>query len=75
MDVLESLLRSRKFVAALIAMAVSILVAFGVDEAVASQLITAIAAIAVAYIGGTAWEDASMKARVQFLQDEDGDEE
>lgn len=71
MDVLRALFRSRKFVAALITMIVSILVAVGVPEDIAAPLITSIAAVAVAYIAGTAWEDAAMKETLQILEDDD----
>lgn len=66
MDVLRALFRSRKFVAGLSAIIVATLVELGVPEGVSSQLIDAITVIAVAYIGGTAIEDAMFKRALQI---------
>lgn len=74
MDVLRALLRSRKFVAALITMIVSILVAVGMPEELAEPLITSIAAVALAYILGTAYEDGQEKAAAVVELVDDGDE-
>jgi uncharacterized membrane protein len=73
MDVLQALLRSRKFTAALITMVVSLLVALGVPEELATPLIASITAVAVAYIAGTAYEDGQEKASpyVEITQDRD----
>lgn len=66
MDVLRALFRSRKFVAGLSAIIVAVLVELGVPEGVSDQLINAIMLIAVAYIGGTAIEDAMFKRALQI---------
>jgi uncharacterized membrane protein len=75
MDVLQALLRSRKFTAALITMIVSLLVALGVPEELATPLIASITAVAVAYIAGTAYEDGQEKSSpyVEITQDRDGE--
>lgn len=62
MEVVRALFSSRKFVTALGAVIVSILVSFGVPEEMAGPLITAIMVLAAAYIGGTALEDAAFKS-------------
>jgi hypothetical protein len=64
MDVLRALFRSRKFVAALITVVVSVLVALGVPEEIATPLIASIASVGVAYIAGTAYEDGQEKSAV-----------
>ena len=61
MTVIRSLLKSRKFVSALTALAGSVAVALGFDEAIAAKLITAIVAIAGLFILGTAAEDVAAK--------------
>lgn len=56
-----SLLRSRKFLAAVLGVVVVIAVHFGVDEAKAKQIADWVGVLLAAYIGGTALEDAAGK--------------
>jgi putative flippase GtrA len=74
MDVIQALLRSRKFVTALVSMLVSILVAVGVPEDIAAPLIASVTALAVAYIVGTAYEDGQEKAS-PYIELTRGDDE
>lgn len=71
MNVIRALLRSRKFVAALISVVVSILVAVGMDETVAGQLVTAVMVLATAYILGTAYEDGQEKSATIIEADDE----
>ncbi len=68
MSVIRALLRSRKFVSALTALAGSVAVVLGFEEAIAAKLVTAIIAIAGLFILGTAAEDVAEK-----LSGPDGD--
>ncbi len=61
MTVIRSLLKSRKFVSALTALAGSVAVVLGFEEAIAAKLVTAIVAIAGLFILGTAAEDVAEK--------------
>ena len=61
MSVIRALLRSRKFVSALTALAGSVAVVLGFEEAIAAKLITAIIAVAGLFILGTAAEDVAQK--------------
>ena len=61
MSVIKSLLRSRKFVAALTALAGSVAVVLGFEEAVATKLVTVIVSLAGLFILGTAAEDVAQK--------------
>ncbi len=61
MSVIRSLLKSRKFVSALTALAASVAVVLGFEEAVAAKLVTAIIAVAGLFILGTAAEDVAEK--------------
>ena len=61
MSVIRALLRSRKFVSALTALAGSVAVVLGFEEAIAAKLVTAIVAIAGLFILGTAAEDVAEK--------------
>lgn len=56
-----SLLKSRKFIAAVIGIIVVISVHYGVDEGKAKSIADWVAALIMAYIGGTALEDAAAK--------------
>lgn len=72
MDVLRALFRSRKFVAGLITVIVSVLVALGVPEDLVEPLVTSIVAVGMAYMLGTAYEDGQEKAApyVEIVDDE-----
>ncbi len=61
MSVIRALLRSRKFVSALTALAGSVAVVLGFEEAIAAKLVTAIIAIAGLFILSTAAEDVAEK--------------
>ncbi len=61
MSVIRALLKSRKFVSALAALAASVAVVLGFEEAVAAKLVTAIIAVAGLFILGTAAEDVAEK--------------
>jgi|GEM_PF-5178290 len=56
-----ALLKSRKFVAAVIGVLVVVAVHLGIDEAKAKQIADWAGALLLAYIGGTALEDAGAK--------------
>lgn len=66
-------LTSRKFWAAVIGFVTAILVAFGVKDPTAGQIIAVISAVAtlIAYIVGEGMVDA---ARVEIAKDDDNDE-
>ncbi len=61
MSVIKALLRSRKFVSALAALAGSVAVVLGFEEDLAVKLVTAIVAVAGLFILGTAAEDVAEK--------------
>lgn len=61
MNILRKLFGSRKFVTGLAAIAVSVLVIFKVEEALATKIVTAVLTMAALYIGGTALEDFAEK--------------
>ena len=61
MSVIKALLSSRKFVAALTALAGSVAVVLGFQEEIAAKLVTAIITVAGLFIVGTAAEDVAEK--------------
>ena len=61
MSVIKALLRSRKFISALVALIGSVAVVLGFEEEIATKLITAIISVAGLFILGTAAEDVAEK--------------
>ena len=61
MGIFMRLLRSRKFVTALIAIAADVLIVLNVDPALADKLVIAVTTLAGLFIAGTALEDAAEK--------------
>ncbi len=61
MGILKRLFGSRKFVTALAAIIVDVLIVLNVDPALASKLMIAVTTLAGLFIAGTALEDAAEK--------------